>query len=193
MNPKDTQPAGASFAHLAGIGGGKAQNANPPADDDPEKKPDDSDDENKASDEDKDCDGEDKPEKSKSKKAESDDEDEGDDSKEEMTGKSASARARKRERERCAAIFASPHAASNIQMAAKLAFNTTLSRKEAIEVLSTMTASSESARQPNMSSARQARNPDLAQAGNIGSDAQNKQAAIENSWARAMKRVNGGK
>jgi len=42
-----------------------------------------------------------------------------------MAGKNPTSAARRRERARCAAIFASPHAAGNVALAAKLAFATT--------------------------------------------------------------------
>lgn len=62
------------------------------------------------------------------------DDDEKDDD-EEMRGDGPVASVRKRERERCAAIFAAPSAAGRPDIAATLAFNTSLSRKEAISVL----------------------------------------------------------
>jgi hypothetical protein len=52
-----------------------------------------------------------------------------------MTGKSASASARRRERARCAAIFAHRSAAENVPLAMSLAFETNMTRKEAIAVL----------------------------------------------------------
>jgi hypothetical protein len=58
-----------------------------------------------------------------------------DDDEEEMRGKSAAARARRRERARCAAIFASKGAGRNPVLACKLAFTTSMTRSEAIEVL----------------------------------------------------------
>jgi hypothetical protein len=53
----------------------------------------------------------------------------------EMRGRSIVARARRRERARCAAIFACPAAAKNVALAAHLAFNTRLTRNEAISAL----------------------------------------------------------
>ncbi len=58
-----------------------------------------------------------------------------DDSDEEMRGKSASAVARRRERARCASIFACAAAGANPALAAHLAFNTTMTRSEAIGTL----------------------------------------------------------
>ncbi|PRZ56577.1 hypothetical protein BX589_101227 [Paraburkholderia fungorum] len=75
----------------------------------------------------------------KGKRAADDDDDEradeDDDDEEEMRGKSASARARRRERARCAAIFACKGAGRNPVLACKLAFTTSMTRSEAIEVL----------------------------------------------------------
>ena len=59
---------------------------------------------------------------------------EDDDDQGEMTGKSAAASARRRERSRCAAIFASKHAVNNVPLAASLAFETTMTRGEAIAI-----------------------------------------------------------
>lgn len=58
-----------------------------------------------------------------------------DDPAEEMHGTSAVAEARRRERARCAAIFASAGAGADPALAARLAFNTTLPRAEAIAAL----------------------------------------------------------
>ena len=63
-----------------------------------------------------------------------DDEDE-DDDESEMHGRSAVASARRRERARCAAIFAAPQAAANPSLAASLAFETKMTRRQAIKVL----------------------------------------------------------
>lgn len=54
---------------------------------------------------------------------------------EEMRGNSAAARARRRERARCKAIFASAAAGSRPDVAASLAFDTNMTRQEAIKVL----------------------------------------------------------
>ncbi|MGN6528466.1 MAG: hypothetical protein ACTHL8_18915 [Burkholderiaceae bacterium] len=58
-----------------------------------------------------------------------------DDTRDEMTGDSDVADARRRERARCAAIFACEAAAGNLALAAHLAFNTTLTRREAVKAL----------------------------------------------------------
>ena len=130
-----------SFAHLSGIGRKpKAAAAEDKPEDDKDKpaaegdKP-----------EDDEGDGEDK----KSTKAATDDGDDDDpdgdnddkkgaaaeDSDDEMRGNSAAAQARLREQSRCAAIFASPAAAKNPVMAAKLAFQTRMPRSEAVALL----------------------------------------------------------
>ncbi|WP_291785211.1 hypothetical protein [Luteibacter sp.] len=130
-----------SFAHLGGIGRGKASKA---AEGDDEEKKDakakaeeeDEDDDKSAEGEEDDAKAEgDQPEKKddeeKGAKAEGDDEDKD----EEMRGNSASAQARRREQSRCAAIFASPAAARNPVLAANLAFKGRMPRREAIALL----------------------------------------------------------
>ena len=68
-----------------------------------------------------------------------DETDDGDDKSddEESSGKRGKKRAsaRRRERARCASIFASEHAAANVEMAAHLAFQTSLTRSQAIALL----------------------------------------------------------
>ena len=95
----------------------------------------DDDDAERAEEDDKD-DGEDDKEKKgkKAKRAEDDDDDE------EMSGNSASAKARRRERARCAAIFASPAAGIRPDVAAHVAFNTNMSRGDAIAMLDSVSA-----------------------------------------------------
>ncbi|NNM70179.1 MAG: hypothetical protein HKM00_09510 [Gallionella sp.] len=65
---------------------------------------------------------------------------EADDTDEEMKGKGTAAAARSRERARCSAIFASSAAAARPDVAAHLAFNTTMSRKEAVGLLNSVAA-----------------------------------------------------
>jgi hypothetical protein len=133
-----------SFAHLGGIGRGKASKA--AAEDDEEKNDAkakaEGDDEDKKGDES--AEGEDDnasaegddPEKKdddkKDAKAEGDDDEDKD---EEMRGNSAAAQARRREQARCAAIFASPAAARNPVLAANLAFKGRMPRREAVALL----------------------------------------------------------
>ncbi len=57
-----------------------------------------------------------------------------------MRGKSAAAKARRRERARCAAIFGCKAAGLRPDVAATLAFSTTMGRREAIKVLSAVSA-----------------------------------------------------
>ncbi|WP_410015815.1 hypothetical protein [Sodalis sp. C49] len=132
-----------NFAHLLG----RAPSASAQDDDDKEKSKkskarkaeDDSDDEEAEEDddgidaEDDDDEAEDDKEQSrKGKKAraeEDDDDDEKDDENRDVK------KGRKAERHRCAAIFASDHAAGRPALAASLAFNTTMSAKSAIAVL----------------------------------------------------------
>lgn len=71
----------------------------------------------------------------KAKKEEDDEACEDEDDESEMRGDSEAAQARRRENARCAAIFASPAAAKNPALAASLAFDTRMTRKEAIAVL----------------------------------------------------------
>lgn len=73
-----------------------------------------------------------------------DDEDEDEDGDEEMRGNSAAAQARRRERARCAAILGHASAKDRPDAAGHLAFNTTLTRREAIGTLQSMPAGSAS-------------------------------------------------
>lgn len=119
------------FAHLA------SANAE---DEDDKNKPD-----AKAEGEDKEDDDEDegdekdtKSNRSKAKKAKADDDGGSDDDDDEENDDQAKA-ARSRERARCAAIFAAPSAARNLQAAAHLAFNTNLPRSQAVGLLNSLT------------------------------------------------------
>lgn len=181
-----------SFAHLAGIGSRKSASAEG---DEPEKK----DDDEKAkaaaaeSDEDKKPDAEgDKPDEKaegsgaedepdgdekKDAKAEHDEPDGDEDPDKEMRGNSPAAAARRRERARCAAIFGSKAAARNPVLAAKLAFNTSMSRTEALEVLEGSPAPASAA-----ASDRAARNPQLGAGGSMQPDSKQ---AIQAGWAAA--------
>ena len=145
---------------------------------------DDKDDE-RAEDGDEDQDESDKKTK-KGKKAddsgESEDADDEDDKDEEMRGKSPAAAARRRERQRCAAIFNDRAAARNPQMAAQLAFNTTMPRSEAISVLRSAPAAA------SAGDSRQQRNPQLGPGGDKSITSAQK---AEASWDTAMKKVRG--
>ena len=105
-------------------------------------------------------------------------EDDGDDDEEEMRGKSAVARARRRERARCAAIFRSKMAGKNPVLAANLAFNTSMTRKEALAVLENTPAAQ------SFGGDRSARNPSL------GSDATRSQNP-SSRWDAAFKKATG--
>ena len=92
--------------------------------------------------------------------------------------KKAEARGHKAEKARCAAIFASPEAANNIQLAAHLAFNTSLSATKAIDALKTASAGPQRLHH-RMAAAPQPR---------IGSGAESDPRsadAIAQSWERA--------
>ncbi|WP_175811044.1 hypothetical protein [Burkholderia anthina] len=108
-------------------------------------------------------------------RAENDDDDE-----EEMRGKSASARARRRERARCAAIFGCKAAAKNPVLAANLAFNTSMTRQQAIQVLNDTPAP-----QATYGSRR---NPNL---GAGGEQSQSREQAAASSWDRAFAKARG--
>ena len=108
-------------------------------------------------------------------RAENDDDDE-----EEMRGKSASARARRRERARCAAIFGCKAAAKNPVLAANLAFNTSMTRNQAIRVLNDTPA-------PQATYGAR-RNPNL---GAGGEQSQSREQAAASSWDRAFAKARG--
>lgn len=131
----------------------------------------------KADDEDKDYAEDDDDDDGKEKAEEdSDDEDE------EMRGKSAVARARRREQARCAAIMGHKAAGRNVVLAANLAFNTRMGRKEAIAVLQSTPAASAPAQ------GRQARNPNLGAGGEMHRNPQREASA---GWDRAFTKVTG--
>jgi len=111
---------------------------------------------------------------SKDPDAEDDDDDE-----EEMRGSSASAKARRRERMRCGAIMGSAAAGKNPVLAANLAFNTSMTRKEALAVL-------EGAPAPAAVAPVARRNPQLGAGGDRGIDSQQ---AIAASWDVAMEKA----
>lgn len=191
-----------SFAHLAGLGRGKAAKAEDDEkkerdhedvddgakkgkkaeDDEPEKKDDDKKDSDaKAEDDDPDAkaSGDDQPSSGdedddgdkkgkKAKKASDEDEDD-----EKMRAGAV------KERARCAAIFGSPAAARNVQMAAKLAFSTDLTAAQAIEVLQTAPAATA---HPN----RAASNPRV---GATGAPELTGKQAVDSSWDRAFAQV----
>ena len=102
----------------------------------------------------------------------------------EMFGNTPIAAARARERERCSAIFSHPHAAYNVALTASLAFDTKMSREEAIGMLANVQAPvvAPTAHHPE----RSARNPNLS----TGAEASvNSPAAIQASWDMAIAKV----
>jgi len=101
-------------------------------------------------DERKDDEKDDEKEARRAKKAEDEDLDDEDDSDEDMRGSSASAKARRRERARCAAIFGCAAAGVRPDIAASLAFTTTMSRREALSVLQTAAAGGAPQRQAGL-------------------------------------------
>lgn len=201
-----------SFAHLVGIGSmrGKKARAEDEEDErekgsraeddrDEEDEDDESDktdkksrkakrakaDEDDDSDEDQDEEGEDKDKGKKSKRAKAEDDDaDAEDDDEEMHGKSAAASARRRERARCAEIFGSRYAARNPVLAANLAFNTAMSRSQAIAVL----RDTPDGTNGNTNSVRSGKNPEL---GSSGGEASGRAATIASRWDRAMSKIPG--
>ncbi|MBR8021242.1 hypothetical protein KTE71_30270 [Burkholderia multivorans] len=110
-------------------------------------------------------------------RAENDDDDE-----EEMRGKSAVAKARRRERARCAAIFGCKAAGKNPVLAANLAFNTSMTRRQAIRVLNETPA-------PQASYGAR-RNPNL---GTGAEHSPTREQAVAASWDRAFARARGAR
>ncbi|MEQ9852689.1 hypothetical protein ABRP57_09665 [Pectobacterium aroidearum] len=141
------------FAHLLGLKkkaseeedddkekGKKAKSRRAEEERDDEEDAEDDDDREDMEDDDRDPDAEDddddkeKGKKAKSRRAEEDDEDAEEDENSDVK------KGRRAERKRCAAIFGSKHAAGRPDMAAHLAFNTSMSASEAIDTLATMGA-----------------------------------------------------
>lgn len=187
-----------SFAHLTGF----AKAAEPDDDktrpddnaegDDPEKKDQDHEDGNvkkgkKATSAEDDKDDEsaeddapdEKDDDKKAKGSKADDDPDAEDDEDEMRGKSAAASARRRERARCAAIFSSKAAGKNPALAANLAFNTSMTRKEALTVLESTPAAT------SAYGDRSARNPGIA----AGAVRPSGKQAVSNSWDAAFKKV----
>jgi hypothetical protein len=200
--------AALSFAHLSGVsaraasgdeddGDDKEKDKDAKADGDEPKDEDPNDDSgkgskgakgSKAEDDDKkdDDDGEDPKDKG-AKGAKADDQDpdaEDEDPDEEVRGKSAAATARRRERARCAAIFGSKHAQGRVALAAHFAFNTTMTRSEAIGALKDAPMAA-ATRTPN--SARQAANPQVSSSAGASPG---QKAVVASSWDKAFATVN---
>lgn len=109
-----------------------------------------------------------------------------DDARSEMVGSSVDAEARKSERARCAAILMSDAGQRNFEMAKQLAFETRLTRKEAIALLEATPAPL-----PRGSFAhpeRAARNPKVG----IAVPAVSREQAIGARWDRALRAANPG-
>lgn len=126
--------------------------------------------------------GDKKSRRAKGSKSADDDDPDAEDDEDELHGKSAVASARRRERARCAAIFGSRYAARNPVLAASLAFNTSMTRDQALTVLRDTPAGASAA------SGRSDRNPRL---GAGGDDSPSRQVAIASRWDRAMSKVRG--
>jgi len=180
---------GLSFAHLAKVPA-RAGDDTPPADDKDGKKgkAEVGDQENNDQDrENGDAEGDDPPpnddkDGKKGKRAADDKDDpdaDDDDDEEEMRGSSASAKARRRERMRCATIMGSAAAGKNPVLAANLAFNTSMTRKEALAVLEGTPA-------PAAAAPVARRNPQLGAGGERGVSSHQ---AIEASWDVAMEKA----
>lgn len=202
--------AGLNFAHLAGSAAGKGRSAAADKDDstdddgkdkdakaddaDPEKKDDDKGDggkDAKAGKDDSGKGGDEDDESDKDKDAKASDAKADDDDDEEMRGKSAVASARRRERARCAAIFGSRAAGRNPVLAANLAFNTSMPRKEALAVLEGTPAPQAAAAG---SGARAAGNPRVDANGGAEPNAQSNRVANLSAWdaVRARNKALGG-
>lgn len=158
-----------TFAHLAALTPGAAKAEGD--DKNPEDKG------KTASEDDKDDDDDTKP---KETKAEGDDKEKKGEEYAKAQRAEGVSEGRAAERERCAAIFASPAAARNVQLAAELAFNSDMSAEAAIAALGKAApARAEPA-------GRSARNPSLG----AGAPAQESPAAaIASSWDAAAKRA----
>ncbi|TDG23224.1 hypothetical protein EYW47_14935 [Paraburkholderia silviterrae] len=95
-----------------------------------------------------------------------------------MRGNSAAARARRRERARCAAIFACKGAGRNTELAANLAFESTMTRSEAIAVLDKTRGST--------GGAQVRRNPSL---GSGDAPRMSQEQAVAASWDAAFQKA----
>jgi hypothetical protein len=94
--------------------------------------------------------------------------------------------ARRRERERCAAILGCQAASTNFEMAKSLAFETRVTRREAIALLESSPPAPEAGMSWQRSQDRARRNP------RVGSDGPkvSPQAAIASSWNAAFAKAN---
>lgn len=185
---------GLSFSHLAKVPA-RAGDDTPPADDKGKKGKNAEGDDQENNDQDREngdargagAEGDDEPPADdkggkKAKRADDDGKDpdaDDDDDEEEMRGSSASAKARRRERMRCATIMGSAAAGKNPVLAANLAFNTSMTRKEALAVL-------ESTPAPAAAAPVARRNPQLGAGGERGVSSER---AVASSWETAMQKA----
>jgi hypothetical protein len=193
---------GLSFAHLAKVPARAAADDPPPEDkggkkgksaDDDNPEPDDQTRENgdgkkgkRADDDNPEPEDEDDKGGKKGKRAADDnpdpedpDAEDDDDDEEEMSGSSASAKARRRERARCATIMGSKVSARNPVLAANLAFNSSMTRQQALATLRDTPA-------PTSAAPAVRRNPSLGAGGEGSGSSQN---AVAASWDHAMKKA----
>lgn len=185
------------FAHLTGLGprraaAPRAEEEKPTEDPEAEEEAADTspkgDEADEGADKDKGAGEKQDPEAEENGNAEGDPEEEDPD--EEMRGNSAAAQARRRERARCEAIFASPHAAGRADVAAQLAFRTTMPRSAAIETLASLAQADGGGagrrRRPGLDERMEgADNPRLTPGGGEKSGA----AQVASSWDAALKRA----
>lgn len=185
---------GLSFSHLAKVPA-RAGDDTPPADDKGKKGKNAEGDDQENNDQDREngdargagAEGDDEPPADdkggkKAKRADDDGKDpdaDDDDDEEEMRGSSASAKARRRERMRCATIMGSAAAGKNPVLAANLAFNTSMTRKEALAVLEGTPA-------PAAAAPVARRNPQLGAGGERGVSSEQ---AVASSWETAMQKA----
>lgn len=119
------------FAHLLGISAKASE-------EDEDKKVQKAEDDEKEDEKDEKAEEEEEPKSKKSNKAEDEQDDtsaEEDDSSDDEDESPDAKKARAAENKRCAAIFASPHAAHNVGLAAHLAFETRVGAAEAIRMM----------------------------------------------------------
>jgi hypothetical protein len=181
-----------SFAHLNGPRAAAQAEDEEKKDDDQAKgaaasaeddKPDDEKKDDKPSaegDDKKDGDDDDKPADASAEGDKSDEPDGDEDPDKEMSGNSPAAAARRRERARCAAIFACKAAGRNPEMAAALAFTTSMSRTAAIAALEALPVTARGGGD------RAARNPSLGAGG--GQASGSSAAAAQAGWTKAFDR-----
>lgn len=173
------------FAHLLGI----SAKASEDEEDKKVQKAEDDEKEDEKDEEAEEAEEEEEPKSKKSNKAEDEQDDtsaEEDDSSDDEDESPDAKKARAAENKRCAAIFASPHAAHNVGLAAHLAFETRVSAAEAIKMmqLSAGGTSSKTLLDQRMQSLS---------APKLGQDAQHKSASTADQMKAIYNRVKGKK